>query len=196
MKRLWIVIALLVAQPAWAVTPKLAAKPRKAKTPATSKHVESKANRFGKTPPCKPASAAKPPAPAPVPINEVAKPAAADPDHDRLVHLQEALDGVVHGKVLGRLRVGMRVEDLSSGRTLYGWRSGTLMDPASNQKVLGTATALLRLGSNYHYRTEVTGAEPDAAGVITGDFVIRGSGDPSLRARHIDALADPWSRRG
>jgi len=196
MKKLWIVIALLVAPPAWAVTPKLAAKSRKAKTPATSKHVESKTTRFGKTPPCETASPAKPPAPASVPINEVAKPAAADPDHDRLVHLQEALDGIVHGKVLGRLRVGMRVEDLSSGRALYGWRSGTLMDPASNQKVLGTASALLRLGSNYHYRTEVTGAEPDAAGVITGDLVIRGSGDPSLRARHIDVLAESLATQG
>jgi D-alanyl-D-alanine carboxypeptidase/D-alanyl-D-alanine-endopeptidase (penicillin-binding protein 4) len=200
MKRLWIAIALLVAQPAWAVTPKLAAKSWKAKTPAktpaTSKHVQAKTSRSGKTPPCKTASPTKPQVSAAAPINEVVKPAAADPDHDRLVRLQEALDGIVHGKVLGRLRVGMRVEDLSSGRVLYGWRSGTLMDPASNQKVLGTAAALLRLGSNYHYRTEVTGAEPDAAGVIAGDLVIRGSGDPSLRARHIDALAESLATQG
>jgi D-alanyl-D-alanine carboxypeptidase/D-alanyl-D-alanine-endopeptidase (penicillin-binding protein 4) len=133
---------------------------------------------------------------APAPVNEVAKPASSDPDRDRIARLQEALDGIVHGKVLGRLRVGMRVEDLSSGRVLFGWRSGTLMDPASNQKVLGTSAALLRLGSNYRYRTEVTGAEPDAAGIVSGDLVIRGSGDPSLRARHVEALAQSLATQG
>jgi D-alanyl-D-alanine carboxypeptidase/D-alanyl-D-alanine-endopeptidase (penicillin-binding protein 4) len=113
-----------------------------------------------------------------------------------MVRLQEALDAIVRGKVLGRLRVGMRVEDLATGRVLYGLRSSTLMDPASNQKVLGTVTALLRLGSDYRYRTEVTGAPPDAAGVITGDLLIRGSGDPSLRARHIESLAEALSVQG
>ena len=33
-------------------------------------------------------------------------------------------------------------------------------------------------------------------GVIAGDLVIRGSGDPSLRARHIDALAESLARQG
>jgi len=180
------------------MTSKLTARSPKvvAKALAKGKHVDTKASRVGKTPPCKTASPAKPQAPAPALANEVAKPAAVDPDHDRMVRLQEALDGIVHGKVLGRLRVGMRVEDLASGRVLYGVRSSTLMDPASNQKVLGTAAALLRLGSDYRYRTEVTGAQPDAVGVISGDLVIRGSGDPSLRARHIDALAQGLAVQG
>ena len=196
MKKVWIVLALLFAQPSWAGMTKSQAKSLKAPTPAPAKnkHTESKTSRSAKALPCKTAIPTKPPAPAPA--NEVVKPGATDPDRDRIVGLQEALDGIVHGKVLGRLRVGMRVEDLSSGRVLYGLRSSTLMDPASNQKVLGTSAALLRLGSDYRYRTEVTGAGPDAAGTIVGDLVIRGSGDPSLRARHIDALAESLVRQG
>ena len=194
MKKLCIALVLLYAQlfaqPGWAKGPPKAAAPSAVK----SKHGESKTGPSAHALPCKAAIPAMPTAPAPA--NEVVKPAATDPDHDRIARLQEALDGIVHGKVLGRLRVGMRVEDLSSGRVLYGLRSGTLMDPASNQKVLGTSAALLRLGSDYRYRTEVTGAEPDAAGTIAGDLVIRGSGDPSLRARHIDALAESLVRQG
>jgi D-alanyl-D-alanine carboxypeptidase/D-alanyl-D-alanine-endopeptidase (penicillin-binding protein 4) len=192
MRKLWIALALILAQPA------LAGPARALKTPikasAKIKHADNRTGKPVKASACSAAGAPKPAAPAPV--NEVVKPAATDPDRDRIVRLQEALDGIVHGKVLGRLRVGMRVEDLSSGRVLFGWRSSTLMDPASNQKVLGTSAALLRLGSNYRYRTEVTGAEPDAAGIITGDLVIRGSGDPSLRARHIDALAESLTAQG
>ena len=185
-----IALALFLAQPSWAGMVK--SQKALAKVPAKSPHSESKTSRFVKTPPCKTASAPKPPAPA----NEVIKPAASDPDHDRIARLHEALDGIVHGKVLGHLRVGMRVEELASGRVLYGLRSSALMDPASNQKVLGTSAALLRLGSDYRYRTEVTGVPPDGAGIVTGDLVIRGSGDPSLRAHHIDALAESLAKQG
>src|SRR5262245_26486261 len=71
-------------------------------------------------------------------------PAEGDPDRERIQRLQEALDNIVHGPVLGRLRVGMRVMEMATGRVLFGRRGSTLMDPASNQKVLATATALLR----------------------------------------------------
>jgi D-alanyl-D-alanine carboxypeptidase/D-alanyl-D-alanine-endopeptidase (penicillin-binding protein 4) len=204
MKKLLISLALFLAQPGWAGT----AKPHKSMVKATvkttakartkvqakSNHTDNKRRPSAKALPCKPTNIAR--RPVPIPANEVAKPAATDPDRDRITRLQEALDGIVHGKVLGRLRVGMRVEDLLTGRALFGWRSGTLMDPASNEKVLGTSAALLRLGSTYRFRTEVTGDEPDAAGVIAGDLVIRGSGDPSLRAHHIEALAESLATRG
>ena len=127
---------------------------------------------------------------------EVARPSDGDPDRERMVRLQEALDSIVHGRILGRLRVGLRVEDLANGRVLYGWRSGAFMDPASNQKVLATTAALLRLGNSFRYRTEVTGKAPDNNGRITGDLIIRGNGDPSLRARHIESLAESLVAKG
>ncbi len=135
--------------------------------------------------------------PSPVSLaSEVASPAADDPDRAEILRLQEALAQIVRGRVLGRLHVGMQVQDLASGRTLFGWRSAALMDPASNQKLLATATALLRLGGTFRYRTEVTGPLPDADGRIDGDIVIRGEGDPSLRARHLDDMAQSLAAQG
>src|SRR3954470_22196855 len=49
-------------------------------------------------------------------------PARPDFDRDRAQRLQEALTGLVNGPVLGRLRVGMRVMDVASGRVLFGQR--------------------------------------------------------------------------
>jgi serine-type D-Ala-D-Ala carboxypeptidase/endopeptidase (penicillin-binding protein 4) len=123
-------------------------------------------------------------------------PAEGDPDRERIQRLQEALDNIVHGPVLGRLRVGMRVMELATGRVLFGRRGSTLMDPASNQKVLATATALLRLGNEWQFRTELAGPNPDADGVIDGDLVLRGSGDPSLRGANLDELAGSLAARG
>jgi serine-type D-Ala-D-Ala carboxypeptidase/endopeptidase (penicillin-binding protein 4) len=222
MTKTWIPIAVMVALPAWAASHPTASKnhhsPRQAtvaskKTPASSakkpckpgagKGVVATTAGKGKHPGVtKVASAAKPASPikaaTPIPraANEAAKPDATDPDRERVLRLQEALDGILHGKVLGRLRVGMRVEDLATGRVLYGSRSSTPMDPASNQKVLGTTAALLRLGSNYRYRTEVTGAAPGVDGVLSGAIVLRGSGDPSLRPRHLDELAEKLAAHG
>jgi len=128
--------------------------------------------------------------------NEAPAPSADDPDRARILGLQEALTRIVHGSVLGRLRVGMRVLDLATGHVLFSQRGSVLMDPASNQKVLATATALLRLGSTWRFRTELSGSPPGGDGTIAGDLILRGSGDPSLRGAHLDAMAEELARRG
>ena len=61
---------------------------------------------------------------------------------------------------------------------------------------MATATALLRLGSTWRFRTELSGPPPDGDGTIAGDLVLRGSGDPSLRDVHLDAMAEDLARRG
>src|SRR5207237_7412055 len=70
------------------------------------------------------------------------------------------------------------------------------MDPASNQKVLATTTALVRLGADWRFRTELTGPLPNAEGVIVGDVTLRGSGDPTVRSGDFDAMASALARRG
>lgn len=181
------VLLLTVALPAWASSPR-AAQVKKKAGPRTAQ-----LGRPGARAAAKPTAASRTAATF---ANEAAKPTAEDPDRERIVKLQEALEEVVRGRVLGRLRVGMQVQDLATGRTLFGWHSSALMDPASNQKVLATTAALLRLGSSFRYRTEVTGPAPDSDGKIGGDLVIRGSGDPSLRLRHLEVLAENLAGRG
>jgi D-alanyl-D-alanine carboxypeptidase/D-alanyl-D-alanine-endopeptidase (penicillin-binding protein 4) len=119
-----------------------------------------------------------------------------DRDRDRIVRLQESLREIIHGGVLRRTRVGIRVMDAGSGRLFFSQRSGVLMDPASNQKVLATTTALVRLGADWRFRTELSGPLPNADGIIVGDVVLRGSGDPTLRSGDLDALATALARRG
>jgi D-alanyl-D-alanine carboxypeptidase/D-alanyl-D-alanine-endopeptidase (penicillin-binding protein 4) len=70
------------------------------------------------------------------------------------------------------------------------------MDPASNQKILAMATALIRLGGEYQFRTQLLGPLPDGEGSVLGDVVLQGSGDPSLRLVDLRALADDLVRRG
>ena len=146
------------------------------------------------TQPSKPTAKLAPPVEAA--DHETPVPPADDPNRARILSLQEGLNAIVRGKVLGRLRVGMRVLDLATGQVLFSRRGSVLMDPASNQKVLATATALLRLGSTWRFRTELSGPMPDSEGTIAGDLVLHGTGDPSLRALHLEAMAQDLARRG
>jgi len=139
-----------------------------------------------------PAWAALPPSIA----EEAPQPASDDPDRERIIRLQEAVYNIVHGGSLGKVRVGVHLADLKTGRTFYQSNASALMDPASNQKIFATAAALLRLGNNFRFRTEVQGPEVNEEGLVQGDVILRGSGDPSLEMHDLDGLAARLVARG
>jgi D-alanyl-D-alanine carboxypeptidase len=130
------------------------------------------------------------------PADNAPAPAADDHDRDRIVRMQAALRDILRGGILRRLRVGMRVVEARTGRLFYSQRDATLMDPASNQKVLATTTALMRLGADWRFRTELAGAAPTPDGVVVGDVYLRGSGDPTVSSADFDAMAAALARRG
>jgi D-alanyl-D-alanine carboxypeptidase/D-alanyl-D-alanine-endopeptidase (penicillin-binding protein 4) len=130
-------------------------------------------------------------------VPEIApEPPPDDRDHDRIVRMQTALREILHDSALRRTRVGMRVIEARTGRLFFDTRGTVLMDPASNQKVLATTTALMRLGADWRFRTELTGAAPTADGVVVGDVYLRGSGDPTVSSADLDAMAAELARRG
>jgi len=108
----------------------------------------------------------------PAPVKQARVPETApepppdDRDHDRIVRMQTALREILHDSALRRTRVGMRVIEARTGRLFFDTRGTVLMDPASNQKVLATTTALMRLGADWRFRTELTGAAPTADSAI------------------------------
>jgi len=156
-------------------------------------------NAAGGRLPRKPAASERRPAvlpPSAPSADEAPAPAEEDPDRERILRLQAALYALIHSRPLSSLRVGVRVAQAHTGRLFYRRRADVLMDPASNQKVLATATALMRLGADWRFRTEVAGSAPDEQGTIAADVYLRGSGDPSLRAGDLGALADALMRGG
>jgi D-alanyl-D-alanine carboxypeptidase/D-alanyl-D-alanine-endopeptidase (penicillin-binding protein 4) len=127
---------------------------------------------------------------------EAPAPSEADPDRERILRLQQTLYSIVHGPALGRARIGIQVGEARSGRTLFVRGGDALMDPASNQKILASAAALLRLGNEYRFRTEVVGPPPDDDGVVGGSLTFRGSGDPSLGLEDVARNAEDLRARG
>lgn len=76
---------------------------------------------------------------------------------------------------------GAYVSDLDSGEELFARRENAARIPASVEKLYTTSSALLRLGASLTLdTTAVTGpnALVDAFGVLHGDLVLVGAGDP------------------
>ena len=119
----------------------------------------------------------------------------------------EALPGWLAGVATGSLarsHWGVAVRDLATGRWVARHAADRYFVPASNLKLVVSATALERLGADYTWRTSVYGAEPiGAGGVLDGDLVLYGRGDPNLSGRFapsmtaiFETLADSLAARG
>jgi len=99
-----------------------------------------------------------------------------------------ALDSIFADTLFESAHWGVLVRSLETGETVYARNAGRMFVPASNMKLVTAAAALEVLGPDYRYRTRVAAAGPVRDGVLDGDLVVIGGGDPTISDRfHGDA---------
>lgn len=128
----------------------------------------------------------------PAPVTAPADPAA------RRAWLTAQLDGAV--AALPRLApaaIGAIVVDVTTGETLWSHGADRPLSIASAQKIFTAATALATLGPGFRWRTTIYGEAFDpATGVVDGDLIVRGRGDPTLTNRDLAGLVRDLRWRG
>lgn len=82
--------------------------------------------------------------------------------------------------------VGFAVADAKTGLVLETMGRDSGLPPASVTKAVTALYALEHLGVNHRFRTRLIATGPVANGVVQGDLVLAGGGDPTL---DTDALA-------
>jgi D-alanyl-D-alanine carboxypeptidase/D-alanyl-D-alanine-endopeptidase (penicillin-binding protein 4) len=92
---------------------------------------------------------------------------------------------------------GLVVLDPANGRVIFSRNGSRLFTPASNTKLFSTALALTKLGPEHRMETEVRaeGELFEDAGLLRGDLVLVGKGDPSIRARTFPYSKDTARQR-
>lgn len=94
---------------------------------------------------------------------------------------QEALDNWSKQDYFVHTSTGVSLRNVATGEVVASHYGNASLIPASNLKVLTTASALAMLGPNFVFRTRLAhDGVLHADGVLEGNLYIIGSGDPSL----------------
>lgn len=101
-----------------------------------------------------------------------------DIDGPDLLSLTARSDGPIQRK--GGTELGYILLDLDSGQPMAELNADLPLIPASTAKLATAIVALDVLGGDHRYRTDLLVTGPVDDGVLEGDLVLRGGGDPSL----------------
>ncbi len=94
--------------------------------------------------------------------------------------LQNDLDAILDDPSLRPAHVGIVVESLTTGKRLYEHNGEKLFVPASNMKLFTSAAALIALTPDFRFETGLFTDGTAHSGVLRGNLIIKGSGDPTI----------------
>lgn len=118
---------------------------------------------------------------------------------DSIEYLRADLDRIFADPNFADAQWGVEVLSLDRGDVLYGLNAHRLCMPASNNKIVTTVPALLRLGPEFRYETRVSANGEIIDGVLKGELVITGTGDPTAAPRFHNGdpflLFKEWATR-
>ncbi|NYZ11532.1 D-alanyl-D-alanine carboxypeptidase/D-alanyl-D-alanine-endopeptidase [Azospirillum sp. RWY-5-1] len=92
--------------------------------------------------------------------------------------------------------VGALLFELDSGRALEQYRADFTFAPASVAKLATATAALAVLGPDHRFATALHATGPVRAGVLEGDLILHGGGDPALATEDLADLAHGLAARG
>lgn len=95
--------------------------------------------------------------------------------------------------------IGFCVLNAENSEIVSEYNSHQLLTPASTLKIVTTSAALGLLGANFRYETRIyySGAFDKKTGILDGDLIIVGSGDPTLQSENFvkdnASITDKWA---
>ena len=115
--------------------------------------------------------------------------------------IQRKIDSLVNSPFLENGFLGLSIKSVNSDKNIVEFNAKKSLQPASTMKLISSATAFLALGEDFRYSTilEYSGQIKDS--ILTGNIIIRGSGDPSLGSwrfkNQLDykQLTDRWAKK-
>ncbi|MCC6370187.1 MAG: D-alanyl-D-alanine carboxypeptidase/D-alanyl-D-alanine-endopeptidase [Bacteroidia bacterium] len=118
------------------------------------------------------------------------------------IYVNAQFDGLLNewkaDKDLKGASYGFCVMNAKTSEVVAEHKAHELMIPASTLKIVTTAAALKLLGPSFRYTTKLsyTGNFNKTTGVLDGDLVIVGSGDPSLQSENFgkESCVEKWAQ--
>lgn len=113
--------------------------------------------------------------------------------------LNRVVEDWKNDKELKNASISFCVLDINTSNIILEQNSHQSLIPASTLKVVTTSAALGILGENFRYETKIyyTGNLDKKSGILNGDIIIFGSGDPTLQSEYFSKdsslITDKWA---
>jgi D-alanyl-D-alanine carboxypeptidase/D-alanyl-D-alanine-endopeptidase (penicillin-binding protein 4) len=99
--------------------------------------------------------------------------------------LPQALWTFIQDKNLRHAGIGFKAVDLATGETLAAYNEQISLTPASNMKLVTTATVLTVLEKDFRFETPLFYDGNIQNGILEGNLYLQGSGDPTLGSEYF-----------
>lgn len=115
---------------------------------------------------------------------------------NRIDAVSSKINQVLEDSFFSRTQIAIDVFDLTSGEKIYQKNEKLLLKPASNMKILTTATALYFLGPEYNFETTlwINGEIEDS--VLLGDVYFLGGFDPDFTSDNLNTMIYELKKHG
>ncbi|MGA9293521.1 MAG: D-alanyl-D-alanine carboxypeptidase/D-alanyl-D-alanine-endopeptidase [Ignavibacteriaceae bacterium] len=96
------------------------------------------------------------------------------------------LDDIFNDPNFDNANWGVVIQSLETGEYFYRRNANKLFIPASDLKLFTTSAALILLGPEYSFSTDILINGKMDGSVLDGDLIVRGRGDPTISGRFYD----------
>jgi len=109
-----------------------------------------------------------------------------------------SVDSLFNSPLFNHAHWGVLVKSLRTDEIWYERNADKMFMPASNEKIITGAVSLQKLGPDFRYVTTIGHRGSIVNGILKGDLVVFGSGDPSFNFRFWDdnrAVLKKWAKQ-
>ena len=104
--------------------------------------------------------------------------------------LPQSIESLIQRSTIAKKDVSIYIKEVgTNGRTIVSHNAQTARTPASVIKVLTTYASLLKLGFNYRFPTKFYTTGSLSNGILHGDIIVKGFGDPTLNSKDLKEIA-------
>ncbi len=111
--------------------------------------------------------------------------------------LPAGLNTIVNKSGIPKKDISIYIKEAGkSNRVVAALNANVTRTPASVIKVLSTYAAVLKLGFDYRWPTEFYTKGQIKNGVLKGDLIVKGYGDPTLSSKHLSSIVSKIKAKG
>ncbi len=116
--------------------------------------------------------------------------------HTVLYALPQGIEEAIAKSTIPKDDISIYIKEIDNSHLLASLYENRSRTPASVIKVLSTYAAILKLGFDYRFPTQFYIQGVISHGVLEGDLVVKGFGDPTLSTKDLESIVDTIASKG